>query len=246
MSRNHRLGAPTALALLASVGLAGGALAASSTTPGTAATTMGGAQTGVGDNGSGGNTAVMPANPAMQTDRKPMSAQSDAGCAAAGEQKSSATACSTVRKNPAPNPGASAAGGSASQSWNGAHTAGGNASPGGQQPAQAGAGDQPATGGAQQGVVARSGSQQGLPEGSRTEPNQPQAQPGATTNAQSGSASSSAAPGRVGTAEREPDNAGGYVQKPGMQGGKGTTTGVAGIPLAPKQGKQTGGNSAQP
>ena len=60
MSRNHRLGAATALALLASVGLAGGALAASSTTNGTAATTMGGGQTGVGDNGPGGNTAVMP------------------------------------------------------------------------------------------------------------------------------------------------------------------------------------------
>ena len=96
MSRNHRLGAATALALLASVGLAGGALAASSTSSGTAATTTGGAQTGVGDNGPGGNTAVMPANPAMQTDREPMSAQSNAGCAAAGEKDSSGTACSTA------------------------------------------------------------------------------------------------------------------------------------------------------
>jgi hypothetical protein len=244
MSRNHRLGAATALTLLASVGLAGGALAASSTTSGTAATTTGGAQTGVGDNGPGGNTAVMPANPAMQTDRKPMSAQSDSGCAAAGETKSSGTACSTARKNPAPNPGASAAGGAASQSWNGAHTAGGNAEPGGQQPAQAGAGnDQPTIGSKQQGVVARSGSQQGFPEGSRTEPGQPPAQPGATTNAQSGSASSSSAPGRIGTAERR-DDTGGYQQNPTMHGD--TTTGTAGIPLAPKQGQQTGGNKAQP
>jgi hypothetical protein len=238
MSRKHRLGAATAFALLGSVGLASGALAASSSGTGTAATTMGGAQTGVGDNGPGGNTAVMPANPAMQTDRKPMSAQSSGGCADAGEKNSSSTACSTATKNPAPNPGASAVGGSASQSWNGGATAGGNAQGGQQQPPAGNA--QPGNGGAQKGVVAKTGPMQGTPTGSPTEPGQP----GATGNTQSGAASSSSAPERVGTAERREDS-GGYEQRPGLHSGSGSTTSAGGIPLAPNQGQQQGGNAAQ-
>jgi hypothetical protein len=175
MSRNHRLGAATALALLGSVGLASGALAASSSSSGAgaAATTMGGAQTGVGDNGPGGNSAAMPANPAMQTDRKPMSAQSNGGCADAGERNSSSTACSTATKNMPPNPGPAA-----SKAWNGGDTAGGGQQPSGEATAGPnstgqGAGNNPPTAGAEQrGVVARTGPN-GVPLGTKPEPGEP-------------------------------------------------------------------------